>query len=545
MKNFFALLLFLQISPIFSQQNYYWIKFKDKSNSTFSFERPNEFLSQKAVERRRVQNIEIDHFDLPITPSYIAGVLPFVTKLKHQLKWFNIAIVKIDLVENIDSIRQLPFVDSIALIEYLPARSFKNKFEEQYYPVDQNLTFPNKYGTAFRQIEMLNGDLLHQLNHTGQGKTIAVMDNGFYNVDTISAFNYIRPRILYTHDFVNNESNVYNDGSHGTNVLSCIGGSVEGKFLGTAPDANYFLMVTEDDNAEWVMEEYNWAAAAEWADSAGADIFSTSLGYTNFDNDRGSHQFSDLDGNKTVITYAGNLAFSRGILVVTSAGNEGSGAWYHISAPADGYNILAIGAVDTTRRIASFSGRGPNSSGRIKPDVCALGIRSAVVTNTGNLAFSGGTSFSCPILAGCAASLWSAFPDKTSREIYDVILASGDRLGAPNNDYGFGIPNFYNAYLYLKTDFNDKVLKMNDNITVFPNPFSNELYASLYNDSSTLYRLEIFDFNGEKVVDKEIFVRQFSFDVIPFEEATKLLPGQYLLRLNGDKKKTFRLVKQL
>ena len=238
---------------------------------------------------------------------------------------------------------------------------------------------------------MLNVDLLHQMGYKGEGITLSVMDNGFYNTDNIRAYDSVRNRIIGTWDFVNNEANVYNDGSHGENVLSCIAGNLPDKFIGTAPDANFYLLTTEDNSAEWVMEEYNWAAAAEYADSAGVQIFSTSLGYTTFNNDVGNHTYADLTGDKTVITHAANMAFGKGILVLNSAGNEGANSWHYVSAPADGDSVLAIGAVDSAEAVANFSGRGPTLAGRIKPDIMAQGQNAYVANTAGSITTESGT----------------------------------------------------------------------------------------------------------------------------------------------------------
>jgi serine protease AprX len=397
---------------------------------------------------------------------------------------------------------------------------------------------------AYRQANMLNTDLLHQMGFRGAGITVSSMDNGFVNVDHIAGFDSIRPHIMATWDFVHNQENVYDDGGHGTNTFSCMAGNIPGQMLGTAPDANYFLLETEDNGAEWVMEEYNWAAAAEWADSAGADIFTTSLGYTTFDYHRGDHSYNDLTGNKTVMTRAGNIAFSKGILVINSAGNEGKSGWHYISVPADGDSIMAIGAVDSSRTIADFSGRGPTKSGHIKPDICAQGVKSAVIATDGTVGFSGGTSFSCPTLAGSAASLWGAFPEKSAREIFDAIVISADRFWTPDNDYGYGIPNFYTAYLLLKSGYNGNIVKVSDDVIAFPNPFSNQLSVSLYSDENATRKIELFDLTGRKVLSQEIFIRDKSFSITTLTEAANLSTGEYILRLDGNKKLAHRIMKK-
>lgn len=445
---------------------------------------------------------------------------------------------------NFDSVLSLPFVDTIAAIRYNPYRAahLQNKFEAEVPQVNQSIIYPNRYGAAYHQINMLNADLLHQMGFDGKGIAIAVMDNGFYNANNIAAYDIVRPHIMATWDFVNHEADVYNDGSHGENTFSCMAGNLPNKFIGTAPGADYYLFTTEDDNAEWVMEEYNWAAAAEVADSFGAQVFSTSLGYTEFDGGFGSHTYSDLTGHTAIITRAANMAFGKGILVLNSAGNEGQKPWYHIAAPADGDSVLAIGAVDSARNLAGFSSRGPNFVGRIKPDICAQGSNAAVITTGGVVGTNSGTSFSCPIMAGCAASLWSAFPEKSAREIYDAIVISADRFWSPNNDLGYGIPNFYNAYLLLKTNYNGGILRINDGAVIFPNPFTSELNISLYNKDLGSHKIEIFDAQGRKVYNKDFYVRNNTFEIVKLD-AGILQQGNYFIRLDGEKNTARQLIK--
>ncbi|MFN8285889.1 MAG: S8 family serine peptidase [Chitinophagales bacterium] len=538
------LLLFVALSfQAFSQKNYYWVKFKDKENNSFSLSDPLQFLTQQSLDRRTKQGIELDSTDLPITQSYIDAVTPFVGHLKHRLKWFNMLVVRIDSSVYVDSIRQLPFVEGINRIYYNPLAAKKDKFEYVTANPNQNYVYPNLYGQAYRQINMLNADLLHQLGHKGQGILMTVLDNGFVNCPQITAFDSVRPRILKTWDFVNDEENVYNDGGHGLSCFSTIAANIPNHHVGTAPDASFVLCVTEDDNDEWVMEEYNWEAGAELADSLGAQLFSTSLGYTDFSTDSGNHTYADMNGNTTVITRAANRAASKGILVINSAGNEGANSWHYIAAPADGDSVIAVGAVDSAEVIASFSSRGPSYAGRVKPDLCAQGVKSAVIATDGSLGYSGGTSFSCPTLAGCFASLWSAFPDKSAKDIYTAVVVSADRFWTPDSTYGYGIPNFYNAYLLLNTGYNANVLKTTGEVTAYPNPFADNLQLGIYNDEAGQHTIELFDVSGRKVLSKQVFLRKKTFEIISLNEVNNLLPGEYLLKVDGKLKDTRQLIK--
>lgn len=508
---------------------------------------PYQFLSLAAIERRQAQGIPVNQTDLPVSQAYVDSLTPYISELKHRLKWFNMVVVKVNNPNNLDTIAAMTFVDEIGGIEIPPTgkTGADDKFEEVYPEVDQSYVYPNAYGIAYRQANMLNTDLLHQLGYKGQGVTMAVMDNGFSNVDNIKGFDSVRNQILATWDFVENEENVYNDGSHGTNTFSCIAGNIPNKFLGTAPGASYFLLGSEENGREWVMEEYNWAAAAEWADSAGAKIFSTSLGYSTFNSDSGSHTYADMNGHTTIIARASNMAFSKGILVINSAGNEGAGSWHYISTPADSDSVMAVGAVDSAEVIASFSSRGPTPDGRIKPDVSAQGVKSGIIAVTGDIGTSAGTSFSCPILAGSAACLWGAFPDKTNREIFDAIVISSPTFWQPDNDYGYGIPNFYNAYWLLKTDYDTTILKLTSEVTLYPNPFSNELTMTLpLSDEARNTLVEVFDMMGRKVLSKEVYTRDNTLQIFTPTELTGLSAGKYVLRLNRDKKTSHVLIKR-
>jgi hypothetical protein len=551
MKVFAGLLFFLFFSILVNCQVansnlYYWIKFKDKSNNGFTLSNPSAFLSQQSINRRTQQGIAIDSSDLPVTQVYIDSISPYTNRLVHRLKWFNMIVVEIDNPVNLLSLKHFSFIDSVAPIASFPYKSLLagSKFESAI-PVDQQIVYPDIHGAAYEQLSMMNGDLLHQMGYRGQGIIISLMDNGLVGTGIAHAFDSVRPRILDEWDFVNNQPDLYYDpgnGSHGTATFSCIAGNVPNYYVGSAPEASFCLFQSEDNSAEWVMEEYNWAAAAERADSDGAQIFSTSLGYTTFDNDIGDNTYADLTGNTAVMTMAGNIASSKGIIVFNSAGNDGDDNWYYISVPADGDSIIAVGAVDSNRYIAPFSSNGPNSSGRIKPDLCAQGYPAYVVTSSGDIGAESGTSFSCPTLAGCAASLWSAFPGKTAKDIQTAIMMSADRYMCPNNQYGYGVPNFYNAYLLLETGFNTNLLQTGNSITVYPNPFSAQLNVSFYGDTAGNHTIRIFDLQGREVYSGQFYVRNKTYELVPIDTAF-LADGVYILSFDNSKQNARKIVK--
>lgn len=544
MKIFIACILIILTLPqsIFSQQNCYWVKFKDKNNNPFSLDRPQEFLSQLSINRRIQQGIPLDSTDLPLTPSYVDSVSAYSTMLVNRLKWDNLVVVMVDSPANLNIIKSFPFVDSVNAIEFIPSRSVPPADTiETIYPVNQDITYPNPtYGAAYRQIEMMNGDLLHEMGYRGRGIIISMMDNGCIYANTLPAFDSVMPRVLMTWNFVYNQAYVFNDGGHGTETFGCIAGNLPGRYLGTAPDASFFLYQVQTNTEEWIGEEYSWAEAAEMADSGGSQIFSTSLAYTVFDGDSGNHTYADLNGDKTVITHAGNQAFSKGILVFNAAGNYATTnspltSWYYIGAPADGDSILAIGAVNPEEVIASFSSRGPNSAGVIKPDLCAVGDTAWVLTIAGGVAYSFGTSFACPVMAGCAACLWQAFPEKTARQIKEAIVASADRYLNPNNTYGYGIPDFYKAYLYLATDYDTSILHVNKDVLVYPNPFTNSLNVSIYNTSPQTHTVQLFNMLGQEVYTNSFFVRDSTFSITTIQGMGGLASGEYFLRFDGNR----------
>ncbi|MCS6933691.1 MAG: S8 family serine peptidase [Chitinophagales bacterium] len=534
---------FIYCGQFSTAQTYFWVKFTDKKNSPYTIDAPQQYLSQAAIERRIKENIPIDSTDLPVSPAYIQAIAPHVSQIKHCLRWFNMAVVRLDGQQVIDSLLQFPFVaDADTIHRYPFAKNAADK-SESVTRVNQQYVHPNPYGFSYRQVSMLNTDLLHQLGYSGKGIVMAFMDNGYYNLPNIAAFDSMRPNILGTYDFVDDESDVYDDSNHGTNVLSCAGANWPGYYVGTAPHASYYLLVSEDDNAEWLMEEYNWAAAAEWADSAGAQIFSTSLGYTTFDDDLGNHTYADLDGNTTVITRAGNIAASKGIIVCNSAGNEGNKPWYYISAAADGEKIVAVGAVDSFEVIANFSGRGPAYGGAIKPNVCAQGKGNYCITIHGDVGITNGTSFSCPAIAGSIAALWSAFPDKTSGQILDAVYRSCDRYHFPDNEYGYGIPDFYAAYLMLLNDTLRHLYNHSDDIIIFPNPFTDNLRAAITGTGSRWHGYEVFDLYGRKLLSDRVYIRHNTFEILSLEALDGLPPGEYLMRWEHTPGRIFRLLK--
>ncbi len=446
-KNILFFVLFLSFCS-FSQVQDAWVYFKNKPNSTTFLANPLTMLTQRSLDRRSVQNISLNIIDVPIHQPYIDMItIAFGITVKAKSKWMNCLHIQ-GTQSDINALLSFTFVDHVEFAD----RTLNNKNvnnNQINIPVNKNFstTTSFNYGTSSNQISMLNGNLLHQQNFTGLGLQIAIFDAGFPNVDIAQPFARLLSNnaILGGYNFVNRNSNFYTGNSHGTLVLSCMGGYKDNQLVGTAPDAKYYLYITEDTTSEKIIEESNWVEAAEEADRVGVDIITSSLGYFDYDNPAHSHTYADMTGNKSFISRGANLAFSRGIIVVASAGNSGGSADPYVAVPAEATNVLAIGAVKADRNYASFSSIGPSFDGRIKPDVMAQGQASVLSNTSGNITSANGTSFSCPILAGMVACLWQALPNLTNQQIISLIKQSSDKYTSPDAQYGYGIPDFQKA----------------------------------------------------------------------------------------------------
>ncbi|MCC7298160.1 MAG: S8 family serine peptidase, partial [Bacteroidia bacterium] len=329
--------------------------------------------------------------------------------------------------------------------------------EEEKISVKNNVSekeFYDGYGLGWDQISQINGQALHRAGYRGNGIQIAVLDAGFYRANLMSAFDSLfkTKNFLGSYDLVDGGNNVFNDDDHGTQVLSCMASNAPGVMVGTAPEASYLLIRTEDAGAEMPCEEINWLCGAELADSAGVDIISSSLGYTEFDDSRFGHHYNELNGNTTIITRAANMAWDRGILIVNSAGNEGDGKWKHIGAPADAFGVIAIGAVDRDGDLADFSSVGPTADNRVKPDLVALGKNTTVINSNGYFIHSDGTSFSAPVLAGALACFLQYDGFENPVKTRNLLLLSAQHTLHADNQTGKGLPDMELAMKLSKHD---------------------------------------------------------------------------------------------
>ena len=377
---------------------------------------------------------------------------------------------------------------------------------------------------------MLNGIGLHDMGYAGQGMVIAVLDAGFMNADNLSVFDYLwdNDRILGYKDFVDPlNPNIFSSHTHGTSVLSTMGGNLPGELVGTAPEASFYLLRSEDGGSEYLIEELNWVSAAEYADSVGADVINSSLGYTEFDDPSQNHTYEDMDGNTTPITIGADLAASKGILVVNSAGNSGGSSWQYIGAPADGDSVFSIGAVDGSGNYVSFSSTGPTYDGRIKPNVVAQGQGSAIINAySGDVSFGSGTSFSSPITAGMVTCLWQAHPGARNTEIMEAVQQSGTLANNPSYQLGYGIPDYMVAH-DLVTDSGAEYTTDKD-LSVFPVPFIDQLTITLNNYPESDVNIRLVDATGKTVVQRDFSVKSKRYKLQGLEN---LSSGVYFVKV--------------
>lgn len=429
----------------------YRISLKDKAATEYSLKKPEKYLSAKAIERRRKQNLPIDSTDLPVCRKYIDEIRKQGVKIVVTGKWDNFVTVSCNDTTLIDRIAALPFVLSTEKVWISPGAGKPSMATERDSVLNQPTIHSDSiYGRAITQIQMSNGDKLHEAGFKGQGMTIAVIDAGFHNVDKITAMQNIR--ILGTKDFVNQQADIFAESSHGMSVLSCIGMNRPDIMTGTAPEASFWLLRSEDEYSEHLVEQDYWSAAVEFADSVGVDVINTSLGYYSFDDKSKNYKYRDLDGRHALMSRQASHIADKGMILVCSAGNSGAGSWKKITPPGDADNVLTVGAIDKRAVLATFSSVGNTADHRVKPDVVAVGVGSDVIRTDGNQGRANGTSFSSPIMCGMVTCLWQACPTLTAKEVIELVRRSGDRAGFPDNIYGYGVPDMWKVYNDYKSN---------------------------------------------------------------------------------------------
>lgn len=501
-----ALILFTSLLPMEAQRTgddddklwFYRVFFNGKEGHISQYT-PEELFSTAALGRREKYGIPCPtESDIPVSSQHIKRLTSdYNLTLRATSRWMNTALLSSPVPADMPELELLPFIDAVRLIRE-PADGTKHGYR--------------KYGTTQQQAEPeiydprkpLNGDKLHQSGFIGRNVIIAVLDGGFTNADKIESLSKLRQRggIIGTRDFINRSDSVYDFHTHGTAVLSILAGPAGGIIRGSAPGARYLLLRTEDPLSEYPVEEDYWIAAAEYADSAGADIITSSLGYSLFDDPLMDYKVSEMDGRTAFITRGAGLAASKGILVVNSAGNERTSSWLHITAPSDGDNVFCIGAVNSYLSISAFSSAGFTNARMIKPDVVAPGVDIPIQIVPGKWHTGSGTSFSCPLISGLSASLMQAVPAATPAAIMKAIRESSDRYHRPDSLYGFGVPDFLKALRLLEADY---AFMPEEMVSLGPNPFSEEIMLWFHEPPDQL-TVTITGIDGRVILN-----RRFSF----------------------------------
>jgi subtilisin family serine protease len=467
----------------------------------------------------------INHLDSSVNAAYLNALKSEGLEIIGTSKWFNSAVVK----GYPTYLESLPFVTDVKPL---------GKYKITQHQV-QKAQADFSYGNSDWQLEMLGLDSFHRKGYTGKGVTIALFDAGFYKADTVYAFDSLwqQNRIKGYWDFITNDTTIFweYDG-HGKYVLSIVGANWPDSMMGAAPHANFLLARTENVDSETHLEEYAWVKALEWADSMGADIIHSSLGYSLFDTLEGDYDYWDMDGQSTIVTKATDVAFSKGIFVTNSAGNEGNDPWHYITAPCDGRYVLCVGAVDSNRVHADFSSYGPSADGRVKPDVVAMGQGVTYINNQARLKTGDGTSFSGPLIAGFVACLKEAWPNLTNIQIYNAVIQSADRYNNPDTAYGYGLPNIIKADSLLREFAQIEEIETK-NVRVYPNPFSDVIRIE---SKSVIDRISVIGLDGRTIMEKTD-IKDVSIEM----NAATLKPSVYMMviHLEGGNVQVQRLKK--
>lgn len=556
----FAFMLVFVVSLYGQKPVKYWIQFTDKNNTPFSITNPSAFLSQRAIDRRLKYQIPIDSYDIPVNSWYVDSIRALGVTILNTSKWMNaVTVYTTDttmpaafklfaFVKKVDTVayafvKDKSFFDDDLFIDLLNSKN-KNKGNEDS---PDNIKAPRKseltkvmhtgfnYGIGYNQIKMLNGDYLHISGFTGQGMVIAVLDGGFSSVDTLPMFDSLfqNNRILGTRNFVNKNEPVYSSSTHGTKVLSTMGGNLPGELIGTAPHASYWLLKSEDTESEYPIEEDNWVSAVEFADSIGADVINSSLGYSEFDVTSMNYTYADMNGLTSRASIAATIAARKGMLIVNSAGNEGNDPWQYITAPSDADSIITVGAVDEFGNYASFSSIGPTADGRIKPTVMAKGVGTAVADISGGATTGNGTSYSSPVLAGMVACLWQAVDSLNNMQLIELIKDNSSLSSNPNNTMGYGIPNFMEAILSIKPIIT-KVTN-EQRLIVYPNPFTNHFTIFFESDFTGDIQIEMADLTGKQVYKNKDLVCFYGYNKYEISDLNALPKGMYVLTIRYQK----------
>ena len=547
-KNKFWLLLvlltlFAFIPETHAQSRFpgmYLISFTDKNNSPYSIQRPEEFLSERAIERRKIRNgADISPADFPPNPFYIDSLRHYQAQVSFASRWLNAVLVRMDDSLQLEAIKKISFVDSTAYLAPAKPTPKKKKSKRRVKSVNtvaQSIPEHIDYGGSFRQLQLIGLTDLHDQGYLGEGIQIAVLDNGFKGMKKMPVFNSLfdNAQILGTFDVAEPGSDVFQAGTHGTYVMTMMAAFEEGVLVGSAPGASYYLIHTEDNSYEYPIEEFNWCIGAEFADSAGADIITSSLIYSQFDDTTLNHTHEQLGQRKAIVSRAAYTATTKGIVVCNSAGNDAGNDWHTIAFPADEAAVLTVGAVNMEGFYAPFSSTGTGNDLLVKPDVVAVGQKAVSVSiTTGKFIGINGTSFSNPTIAGAVAVLMQANPKQPEVFYRRVIRQSASQYKHPDSLLGYGIPNFYLAHLLFQNADID-FLKEDDGFMLFPNPVqAGQAFVVFRLNYPQKVQLSLVDQSGKQVLNQETNAVE-GLNTLRIDSLESLAQGVYLLILKTE-----------
>ena len=548
-KRIHLLLLWLGMVAAVSAQNptCYRIYLKDKANSPYSIDNPSAYLSQRAIDKRARFNIPITEQDLPVNPQYKQQILGLDAEM-HFLavsKWMNTVTLYCPDSTVVPQIEALPFVDSVMAVgNYVLHDLPVYQIPENPVPLVHNTPSTSKetidYGDGLSQIALLNGIPLHEEGFRGEGMLIAVIDGGFFGIETISFYQELENSgRFYGHyslmpDFVDTLQSGWSE-VHGTIVTSAMAANTNGEFVGTAPGASYALIHTEWVGSEEIIEEDFWANGAEIADSIGADVVNSSLGYRTFpDFPQNDISYENMDGVHSIASQCATILGQKGVIVCVAAGNDGNNEYYYVNRPGDAFDILTVGACTADSLIAGFSSHGPSYDGRVKPDITSQGVATACYYPYDMLSTADGTSLATPVAAGMCACLWQAMPVYTATEMMQIIRESSHLYHNPNTEFGYGIPDFYGAYASHVGIHDYNPLQL----SIYPTPVTDQLHIA--NPNGNIQTVTLYNASGQLVLQTAV-----SSSPILEINVSSLPNGFYIgtATLNNNQMASFKFVK--
>ena len=522
------------ISLSATAQQKVWAFFTDKTVTEAQWQHPEKYLTQRSLDRRARQNIALHISDFPVNGNYVKTLKENGYQVLRSSKWLNAVAIQLTENQSAEELYNFSFIKKTQKAGQMVRTDMPN-----FYRTNFGKTATLNYGDATAQINQLGGIFLHDQGYLGEGMTIAVIDGGFTDAKTLGAFDsiWMKNRVLATYDFVDNDTNVFHLGTHGRKVLSIMAGYIDNSYIGVAPHANYVLLKSENEGQETQIEEYNWIAAAEFADSIGADVINSSLGYNTFDGGIGDYVYADMDGKTTIVSQGSRFAHRKGILHCNSMGNEGNSPWQYLISPADGDSILSVGGVDALGDYVSFASKGPSADGRLKPNVSAMASGVFVITVNNTALPGNGTSFSSPLIAGLAACLWQADTTKTNYEILRLIEQSADRFLTPDTMVGHGVPNFASAFNAIGIE-EENILQ---SVTFGPNPFADHILITLPREIlSKTAQVNLLSLDGKLILS---VTKEEGQKMVLLNGLNHLPKGIYILQVSTQNQaKSFKLV---